>query len=121
VVNDPRNLADLLRRRYPQFDVSTAPTYLSGVAALAGAPTRALLVGVDPTSRKLPQVVSGLRKAAGPDSRVILCCEPSGEPVAREALAAGADDYIIYPPTAHDLDDAIALPRLEEQPPEAEV
>ena len=121
VVNDPRNLADLLRRRYPQFDVATAPTYLSGVAALAGAPARALLVGVDPTSRKLPQVVSGLRKAAGPDSRVILCCEPSGEPVAREALAAGADDYIIYPPTAADLDDAIALPRLEEQPPEAEV
>ena len=108
VVNDPGELAKLLRRRYPQFDVTVSGSYLSGVAALGGSHTRGLLVGVDPTARKLGQAVAGLRKAAGTTARLVLCCLPSGEPAARAALSAGADDYIIYPPQGNELDQALA-------------
>ncbi len=109
VIHDPQDLAGSVRGRYPQFDLTVMPDYLSGIAALAHAPARTVLVGVDPAHRKLSQAVAGLRKAAGPGSRVILCCTPSAEPAAREALAAGADDYLIYPPRPGELDVALGL------------
>jgi len=93
--------------------VTVSSTYLAGVAALDGEPARGLLVGVDPAVRKLPQAVAGLRKAAGASSRLVLCCMPSGEPMAREALAAGADDYLIYPPLGSELDRALAMPMVD--------
>lgn len=110
VVRDPGSLARFIRGRYPQFDVAVTPTYLAGIAALAQGPARGLLVGVDPVARKLHQAVAGLRKAAGPSSRVVLCCTPSGEPAARDAVAAGADDYLIYPLNGDELDQALGLP-----------
>lgn len=111
VVHDPGDLAALLRGRYGQFVIDTRASYMSGIAALSEGRTRGLLVGVDPAARKLPAAVAGLRKAAGPDARLILCCLPSGEPAAREALSAGADDYLIYPPQGGELDEALAMPR----------
>jgi diguanylate cyclase (GGDEF)-like protein len=112
VINDLGGLAQLVRERYPQFEVASASSYLSGLASCAGGRTRGLFVGVDPTARKLHQAVAGLRKAAGASARVVLCCNPSGEPAARDALAAGADDYLVYPPSANELDSALGLPRI---------
>ncbi|UCD28035.1 MAG: GGDEF domain-containing protein [Planctomycetota bacterium] len=110
IVNDPGDLVRLVRNRYPQFEVTVSPDYLTGVAALANSPTRGILVGVDPTARKLNSVIASLRKAAGSTSRLVLCCLPSGEPAARKALSAGADDYLIYPPKGEELDRALELP-----------
>lgn len=110
VVCDPGNLAGLMRRRYPGSDVMVSNSYLAGIAALAERPARGILVGVDPSARKLDGAVAGLRKAAGRDSRVVLCCRPSGEPAAREAVKAGADDYVIYPPQGDELDEALGMP-----------
>ncbi|MHC4671810.1 MAG: hypothetical protein ACYTBZ_04930, partial [Planctomycetota bacterium] len=110
IVNDPGDLARYVRSRYPQFELIVSPDYLSGVAALAKSPARGLLVGVDPTNRKLKGVIGGLRKAAGASTRLVLCCLPSAEPAAKAALAAGADDYVIYPPQGQDLDQALDLP-----------
>lgn len=109
VVCDLEDLGGFARKRYPQWDVSISPTYLQGIAALAGKPARGLLVGLDPNQRKLAQAVAGLRKAAGPETPLIICCPPSGEPVAREALSAGADDYIICPPDGLELDQALRM------------
>jgi diguanylate cyclase (GGDEF)-like protein len=67
--------------------------------------------------RKLPQAIAGIRKAAGDQARLVLCCQPSGEPLAREALGAGANDYIIYPPEGDELDKALALPTSEDLAP----
>ncbi|GMV95723.1 MAG: GGDEF domain-containing protein [Phycisphaerae bacterium] len=114
IVRGPGELARLVRGRYPQFDVSVSASYLEGIAGLAGRPTRAVLIGVDPTARKLREAVAGLRRAAGKAARVVLCCHPSGEPAARDSLAAGADDYLIYPPTGLELDQALNLPAAEE-------
>jgi len=110
VVCDPGNMAPLLRKRYAQFNVTVSPTYLTGIATLANHPARRLLVGVDPASRKLASAVAGLRKAAGEKARIVLCCHPSGEPAARQALDSGANDYVIYPPRGDELDYALGLP-----------
>ncbi len=118
VVCDPGDLATVLRRRYTQFNVSVSPTYLAGIASLAGSPARGLLVGVDPSARKLENAVAGLRKAAGDQAKIILCCRPSGEPAARRILSAGANDYLIYPPRGEELDRALglAVPRADNNP-----
>src|SRR5262245_38841269 len=104
VVNDPGELARFLRGRYPTFDVNVMPSYLAGITSLGAASARAVVVGVDPASRKLPQAIAGLRKAAGDQARLVLCCSPGSEPIARESLSAGADDYVIYPPRGDELD-----------------
>lgn len=109
IVHEPDGLAGLVRERYPQFEVASSRTYMDGIASLTGRSPRGVLVGVDPAFRKLKEAVAGLRKAAGTAPRLILCCRPSGEPAAREALAAGADDYLIYPPSGAELDDALNL------------
>ena len=110
IVHDPADLAHFVRERYPQFEVAVCSTYLAGIAELASRPARGLLVGADPMLRKLDSAVGGLRKAAGASARLVLCCHPSSEPIAREALPAGADDYVIYPPTGEELDQALGLP-----------
>jgi diguanylate cyclase (GGDEF)-like protein len=109
IVHEPGDLARLVRGRYPQFDVSVSPTYMDGIAALATRPTRGVLVGVDPATRKLREAVAGLRKAAGSATPLILCCTPGNEPAARAVLAAGADDYLIYPPPGRELDEALRI------------
>jgi len=109
IVNDPGDLARFVRGRYPELEITQASTYMEGLAALARHSPRGLLVGVDPTARKLSSAIAGLRKAAGPTSRIVLCCLPSSEPVARRVVAAGADDYVIYPPSGSELDAALAI------------
>lgn len=114
VINDLGRLAEIVRGRYPDVEVLTRPTCLAGIAACApasGKPARHVLVGVDPAFGRLGAAVGGLRRAIGPAGKVVLCCRPTGETAARRALSAGADDYIIYPPTGHDLDESLKLPR----------
>ncbi len=114
VINDMGCLADMVRSRYPGVEVTTRSGYLAGIAAcgpIAGPPARHVLLCVDPAFARLASVVGGLRRALGPSGRVVLCCRPTGEPATRRALSAGADDYVIYPPTGRDLDEAMKLPR----------
>ena len=122
IVHEPGGLAGFVRGRYPQFDVTVSPSYLDGIAALAAGHARGVLVGVDATARKLREAVAGLRRAAGGSARLVLCCHPSGEPAARDVLSAGADDYLIYPPSGEELDTALNIPSekdLKEPPPAA--
>lgn len=114
VVNDPGRLAEIVRARYSDIEVVTRPTYLGGIAACApasGKRPRHVLLGVEPSFGRLGAVVTGLRRAIGPGGRMVLCCRPTGETTARRVLGAGADDYVIYPPTGHDLDETLKLPR----------
>jgi len=109
VVCDPGDVASQLRARHTDLDVTATPSYLAGIAALAAGPTVGLVVGVDPNARKLESALTGLRKAAGQQPRIVLCCHPSGEPAARRALPAGANDYLIYPPGGDELDRALGI------------
>ncbi|MBN1489876.1 MAG: GGDEF domain-containing protein [Phycisphaerae bacterium] len=112
VVNDLGHIAELAKQRYPHVDICSRPNCLSGIAActpdVAG-PVSHVLVGVEPGFDRLPAAVGGLRRAVGGKARVVLCCRPAGEPAARRALEAGADDYVIYPPSGQDLDQALKI------------
>ena len=119
VVNDPGDLAKFVRGRYPQFDVNVTQSSLAAIASLAQGQARGVLLCLDATTRKLDHAIAGLRKAAGDEVRLVLCCQPSGEPVARQAVSAGADDYVIYPPQGNELDEALALPTPAALEPEA--
>lgn len=113
VVHDLGGLAELVRNRYPGVEVVARQDYLAAIADVGSLPSspRHVLVGVDPMQRRLRSSVEGLRRAIGPAGRMVLCCRPEGEPVTRRILDAGADDYVIYPPTGRDLDNALRLPR----------
>jgi len=113
VLNDLGRIAETLRARYPRVDVITRPTFLSGIAACGvhAAVSRHVVVGVDGEVPRIRKALGGLRRAIGSRGRMILCCPPSAEPAARRLLDAGADDYVIYPPTGRELDEALRLPR----------
>jgi len=105
-----------LRRQYPPWRVDTSPSYLSGIAELSRRPAKAVLASVDSGLVQLDNAVAGLREAGGPRTRLILCCPPELEPVARAALSNGADDYLLYPPEQNELDAAIGYPRMPPPP-----
>ncbi len=109
VVADRAQLIQQLQQRYPAIEITSVPSYMSGIAELAGEPVHAIMAYVDPAFAALDKAVRGLRTAAGESVPLVLCCEPEGEPVARRALAAGATDYVIYPPQREELDDLLRL------------
>ena len=100
----PDDLAPRLRERYPEFVVAQADPYLAAIADLCARPARTVLVDVDPSNPQLENAVAGLREAAGPDAKLVLCCSPDTEPLARKASKTGADDYLLYPLGNDELD-----------------
>ncbi len=119
VVADRTQLTQHLRRRYPAVEIAAVPSYMSGIAELAHGPVHAIVAQVDPASAVLEKAVRGLRIAAGESVPMILCCDPEGEPAARRALAAGATDYVIYPPERRELDELLSLESVGTQPAQA--
>ncbi|MCZ6654365.1 MAG: GGDEF domain-containing protein [Planctomycetota bacterium] len=119
VVADRAQLTQHLRRRYPAVEIAAVPSYMSGIAELAHGPVHAIVAHVDPASAVLEKAVRGLRIAAGESVPMILCCDPEGEPAALRALAAGATDYVIYPPERRELDELLSLESVGTQPAQA--
>ena len=106
-LNGDSGWVDQLRSRYPEWTVTQCRTFLSGIAEAARKPFRAILAGVDSSLPKLERAVAGLREAAGPETRLLLCCTPDLEPLARNAMAGGADDYLVHPLDLDELDTAV--------------
>lgn len=108
-----RPLAAELRRRYADWRVHTCDTYLSGIVEVSRRPPRGVVAWVAPGTRRLDGAIAGLRQAAGPRTRIVLCCPPSAEPLARSVLPDGADDYVLFPIDGTDLDRALGVARYE--------
>jgi diguanylate cyclase (GGDEF)-like protein len=96
-----------LRGRYADLDVSQVDSYLSGIAELCSRRAQAVLASVDTTCGQFEHAIAGLREAAGASTKLILCCLPDAEPVARKAVASGATDYILCPLKDDELDVAL--------------
>ncbi|UCE59511.1 MAG: GGDEF domain-containing protein [Phycisphaerales bacterium] len=107
-----RPMIDDLRQRYPNWSVSACETYLLAIADLLRRSARVVLACIDPTLHQLDSAVAGLRMAAGPDTKLVLCCTPTSEPIARRVADYGADDYVIYPLDADELDAALGYSRV---------
>ena len=108
---EDRALVDALSGFYPDWSVSTCKTYLSGIAEIARRPARAIVAWVDAPKIRLDNAIAGLREAAEPQTRLILCCSPEYEPTARSAVSGGADDYVLYPLEIAEMDAALGYAR----------
>ena len=102
-----RALSDDVRERYPDCVVTRCDSYLTGIFEASRRSPRAILVRLDPAYAQLTGAVAGLREAGGAQCKVVICCAPEAEPIARLALAAGADDYVLYPLRTDEIDSAI--------------
>jgi diguanylate cyclase (GGDEF)-like protein len=109
VVADGGRLLETVRLRFPDWDVASSSSYLAGISDLARQPARVVLVFVNSGIARLDRAVAGLREAAGAGSRLVLCCPPELEPRTRRLMDAGADDYVVYPVSAQDLDTAFGM------------
>lgn len=114
VVNDRDEIAPLLRDRFPSWEVGVCDSYLSAIGALSqagGGSVDAVFAYVDASADDLDGAVAGLREAAGAGTRLVLCCHPEAEPLARSVLGAGAgaNDYLICPLRADEIEAAMGL------------
>jgi diguanylate cyclase (GGDEF)-like protein len=100
-------LSDFLRQRYPNCQVTGAPSILEGIEDLSRNRARAVIAYVDETLPRLCDAVAGLREAAGSRAKVVLCCAPEAEPYIRKSVGSGADDYLVWPPDGRELDEAL--------------
>lgn len=102
---------DTLRADYPDLTFRVCPSYLSAIARVVQEKPRVVLADLDPSVRSLEQAVSALREAAGTPTKLILCCVPATEPLARDLLRHGADDYVLHPLQPRDVDAVIGYAR----------
>jgi len=105
-----------VKERYPTWEVASCESYLSGIAELTRKPARAVLARVDGSAAQLDNAVAGLREAAGPSTRLVLCCAPEAEPITRRAMKNGANEYILLPMKGDEIDAAVGYIRLRSTP-----
>jgi len=109
VIGDLDRLRGIVRDCFAPHPIEGVRNYLQGVAEIKRAPTSAVLVGHDPTCRQPEAAVAAMKQVAGA-APVVFCCEPAYEGLAKKLVAAGADDYVIFPPEPADLERALKMP-----------
>ncbi len=101
-------LRDTLVRALPNCDVHVAEHALDGVWKSGRQGFDGVFVSLGVGSRAL-RVISSLRRIA-PEMRIVVGCDPSDEPLARRALAEGADDYVLTPLQQEEVQSAFQVP-----------
>ena len=114
VIADLERLGPIVRKCFAPVPIIGVRGYLSAIAEIPQAPTRAILVGFDPNCRKPDAAIAAMRAVAR-DIPLVLCGDPAYEPACRRLVAQGADDYVIFPPEPADLERALGLPSTQTQ------
>ncbi|NIA06837.1 MAG: diguanylate cyclase [Actinobacteria bacterium] len=83
-------------------DLKSVPSWMEAIGEAAGGRYQLILGNLDRASEDSILAVSALR-SANSKARIVLYCKPIQEPLARRALAVGADDYLIEPLTRQEL------------------
>lgn len=109
VVNDLDRLGPIARDFFAPNPIAGVRNFIAGIAEIPRAPTRAVLVGHDVQCRNPEAAVAAIKSVAG-DIPVVYCCEPAYENVGRRVVEHGADAYVIFPPEAIDLEQALKIP-----------
>ena len=78
--------------------IKSVPTWMEAIAEASANKYQLVLGGIAGTADQSSLAVGALR-ATDSKVKIILSCQPIHEPLARRALAAGADDYLIEPIT----------------------
>lgn len=111
--------------RTMRFDVGDAPwpvvekgSFLSGMIEAGRPGVRGVVARLTDPPRRVESALRSLREVVGPDVRIVLCCPPEKEPLARRLMHAGADEYVIDPPWPGELERAVNPPAEAPQPSE---
>lgn len=105
----PPELRAQLGRSLPDCELLTAANPLEGLWKGGREPFDGVFVALN-SGRGALRAVAGLRRVA-PGLRIVVGCEVADEPLARQALAAGADDYVLQPLRRADLEQAFRFER----------
>ncbi len=109
VVGDLQRLGPIVADCFAPQRIEGVHTYLEAIAEIPRSPTRAILVGFESTCRRPEAAISALKSVAG-QTPVVYCCEPAHEGLGRRLVEYGADSYVIFPPEAVDLEEALGIP-----------
>ncbi|MCG3125412.1 MAG: hypothetical protein CHACPFDD_00231 [Phycisphaerae bacterium] len=101
-------LASLARRALPSCEIAAEATPLAGVWRLGHESFDGVLMSVA-ADRASEPIVRSIRELA-PDTRLVLSCPPALEPLAREALDCGADEYVLEPLARVEVEQAFGIP-----------
>jgi ActR/RegA family two-component response regulator len=93
----------------PNCDVLVAEQPLQGLWQAGQRRFERAFVSLDVGAKAL-RAVSSLRQVA-PEMRIVVGCTPTDEPLARRALAHGADDYVLEPIRRDEVEQAFGLVR----------
>lgn len=96
LLGDDGRMERTLRRRLGQVQLICEDNALDGIVRLSEIPTATVLVHAGRLEQQTAEAVKALRRIS-PISTILVYGEPFSEVYAREALRAGADDYIIQP------------------------
>lgn len=108
-------LRDTLRRALPNHDILVAEQALHGVWQAGQQGFDSAFVSLSVGSKAL-RAVSSLRQVC-PEMRIVVGCDPADEPVARRALAEGADEYVLEPIRREDVESAFGVAPTRLPPP----
>lgn len=107
LVVGPNSLHEAASRALPSCDLISARHALAGLWQLGQQPVDGILVGLNSSDRTL-RAIRQMRTVA-PKARIVVACRPVDEPRARNAVAQGADEYILEPLSRGELEAAFSV------------
>jgi len=112
LIGDPRReVYGALAQALPAAQVTSVGSVFEGIAELTGSSYTAVVAAAEPIERRPEAAVRTLRELAG-DSRLILFGHPTLELLSRKMLSFGADDYVVTPVAATELQQVFGAPPL---------
>lgn len=109
VVGDrDRRMQSAVASALPTAAVTAVQSIFDAIAELHAGMFSGVLVNTDPMEPRPESAARALREAAG-EGRIVLWSDASGEPLSRRLLELGADDYVIAPPHAAELQRSLSI------------
>gem|GEM_PF-524100 len=107
LVVGPAELRDAVARALPRCEIRGAEGPLMGLWTAGQGEFDGVLLSLS-SGRHAQRAIRSLRQIA-PEARIVVACTAVEEPQARAALQAGADDYVLQPVLAGDLEAAFGM------------
>lgn len=107
LVIGPTALGSAVARALPRCQSVPIESLLGGIWTMGHGRFDGVVVSLG-LGRRVLRAVRSLREVA-PDTRIVVTCPAAEEPSARQALAAGADDYVLEPVAREDLETALQI------------
>lgn len=108
LVIGPAALRSAVAEALPRAQTSGAEAALSGLWTAGQSEFDGVILSLT-LGRAALRALPRLREVA-PQARILVTCPPALEPLAREALRSGADDYLLEPPTTAELEAGLKFP-----------